>query len=70
MIAVQNMAFQQNNGEAGLKSVQGKPTTIKSPKRAGIYKFYIVNQRGNISTKSTDTTITVLPPGNQNDIGY
>ena len=68
VVIVQNMAFQQNNGETWTKSVQGKPTTIKSPKRAGIYKFYIVNQYGNISTKSADTTITVLPPGNQNDV--
>ena len=56
------MPFRQNNGDTWTKSVQGKPTTIKSPKKAGIYKFYIVNQYGNISTKSADTTITVVPP--------
>ncbi len=62
---VQNMVFQQNNAETWTRSVQGT-STIKSPKRAGIYKLYIVNQFGNISSQSANTTITVLPPGNQN----
>ena len=66
IVIVQNMQFQQkNNPETWTRNVQG---TIKSPQRAGIYKLYIINQFGNISTQSADTTITVLPPGNQNNV--
>jgi hypothetical protein len=62
---VQNMQFQQkNNPETWTRSVQGT-SIIKSPQRAGIYKLYIINQFGNIS-QSANTTITVLPPRNQN----
>ena len=55
------MAFRQIKENLGLKSVQGQPTTIKSPEQAGLCRLYIVNQYGNISPQSANTTITVLP---------